>query len=199
MMVSRIASLGLLALLVFIPGFFAPDAGAAAPSAGFNNKSGEEDEGLGSAQGEIDQIITPEYRRRGMRVERMSNGNLRLRLPSEVLFERDSADISRDFAPTLRQVARIMSRRPRLHANVAGYTDSTGSDSHNLDLSARRAESVTSILKAEGVEGSRLHPEGRGEREPVASNNTAEGQQLNRRVEIVLYRQRGDRLRRVRP
>lgn len=199
MMVSRIASLGLLALLVFIPGFFAPDADAATPNTGFNNKSGEEDEGLGSAQGEIDQIITPEYRRRGMRVERMSNGNLRLRLPSEVLFERDSADISRDFAPTLRQVARIMFRRPRLHANVAGYTDSTGSDSHNLDLSARRAESVTGILKAEGVEGSRLHPEGRGEREPVASNNTAEGQQLNRRVEIVLYRQRGDRLRRVRP
>ena len=199
MMVSRIASLGLLALLVFIPGFFAPDVGAAPPNSSFNNKSSEDDEGLGSAQGEIDRIITPEYRRRGMRVEKMSNGNLRLLLPSEVLFAYDSADISRDFAPTLREVARIMFRRPRLQANVIGHTDSTGSDSYNLDLSLRRADSVAGVLSSEGVESFRLHTEGRGKREPVASNATPEGQQLNRRVEIILYRQRGDRPRRNRP
>ena len=82
MKVARIASFGLSVLLVFIPGFLALDASAAPPSSsGFNNKS-DEDEGLGSAQGEIERVITPEYRRRGMRVEKMSNGNLRVLLPS---------------------------------------------------------------------------------------------------------------------
>jgi outer membrane protein OmpA-like peptidoglycan-associated protein len=126
-------------------------------------------------------------------------GNLRVLLPSEVLFAYDSADISRDFAPTLREVARIMFRRPRLQANVVGHTDSNGSDSYNLDLSLRRAESVAAILSSEGVEHSRLHTEGRGKREPIASNATPEGQRLNRRVEIILYRQRGDRPRRNQP
>lgn len=199
MKVARIASFGLSVLLVFILGFLALDASAAPPSSsGFNNKS-DEDEGLGSAQGEIERVITPEYRRRGMRVEKMSNGNLRVLLPSEVLFAYDSADISRDFAPTLREVARIMFRRPRLQANVVGHTDSNGSDSYNLDLSLRRAESVAAILSSEGVEHSRLHTEGRGKREPIASNATPEGQRLNRRVEIILYRQRGDRPRRNQP
>lgn len=222
MTTMRFATASLLALFIFAVGSFAPPADAARPhsgnnnpgqdsnvgpdnnpgrdnSPGFNNKSSNEDEGLGSAQGEIEQIITPEYRRRGMRVERLNDGSLKLLLPSEVLFAYDSADISPAFAPTLRQVARIMSNRPRLQARILGHTDSNGSDSYNLDLSLRRAESVTVALSSQGVERFRLHAEGRGEQEPIASNATAEGQQLNRRVEIILYRKRGDRPRRNQP
>lgn len=188
MTVSRLASFSLLASLVFIPGIFAPDAGAAQPNSSFNNKSSDEDDGLDSVQGEIEQIITPEYRQRGMRVERMSDRNLRVLLPSEVMFAYDSADISRDFAPTLRQVARIMGNRPRVKARIIGHTDSTGSDSYNLDLSLRRAESVADFIGGQGVERRRLRTEGRGEQEPIASNATPQGQQLNRRVELILIR-----------
>ncbi|HRD67111.1 MAG TPA: OmpA family protein [Candidatus Competibacter sp.] len=199
MTVSRITSFGLLALLIFIPEFFVPEVSAAPPTSGFNNKSNEDD-GLDGVQGEIEQIITPEYRQRGMRVERMPDRNLRVLLPSEVMFAYDSADISRDFAPTLRQVARIMSNRPRVRARIVGHTDSDGSDSYNMDLSLRRAESVAAFIGTQGVERRRLHTEGRGEQEPIASNATPQGRQQNRRVELILIRpQRGDRPRRNQP
>lgn len=198
MTVSRIASLGLLASLVFMPGFFAPDVGVAQPASGFNNKG--EDDGFDGVQREIEQVITPEYRQRGMRVERMPDRNLRVLLPSEVMFAYDSADISRDFAPTLRQVARIMSNRPRIRARIIGHTDSDGSDSYNMDLSLRRAESVAGFIADQGVERRRLRTEGRGEQEPMASNATPQGRQQNRRVELILVRpQRGDRPRRDQP
>lgn len=200
MTISRMATASLAALMIFATGSLVPAATAAPPpDAGYNNK-GAEDDGLDGVQGEIEQVITPEYRRRGMRVERMPDRNLRVLLPSEVLFAYDSADISPAFASTLREVARIMSRRPRLRANIIGYTDSNGSDSYNLDLSLRRAESVATFISMQGVDRVRLHTEGRGEREPIASNATPEGQQLNRRVELILIRpQRGDRPRRNQP
>jgi outer membrane protein OmpA-like peptidoglycan-associated protein len=200
MMTSRAASFGLLAFLVFVPGYFATDAGAAQPNSGFNNRSSGEDENFDGIQGEIEQVITPEYRQRGMRVERMSDRNLRVLMPSEVMFAVDSADISREFAPTLRQVARIMSNRPRIRARIIGHTDSDGSDSHNMDLSLRRAESVADFLDGQGVERRRLRTEGRGEQEPIASNANPQGRQQNRRVELILMRpQRGDRARRNQP
>lgn len=217
-MMLRTIGLSLLALSLSIPGLaISPIAGAAPPpppdlERDWNDGDGppppprerrpppppppperdwsDADQGLNSARGELDQIITPEYRRRGMRVERMSGGNIRLRLPSEVLFAYDSANISRDFVPVLRDVARIMERRPRLQANIVGHTDSNGSDAYNMDLSLRRAESVAAVLNDEGVENRRLHPSGRGKRDPIASNRTLQGQQMNRRVEILLYRQR---------
>lgn len=198
MTLLRTLHLSLLALIIAAPVVtLVTDASAAQPNA--RERPAAEDDSLDSARGEIEEIITPEYRQRGMRVERLPNGNLRIRLPSEVLFAYDSADISRDFAPTMRQVARIMSRRPRLQANITGHTDNAGSDNYNLDLSLRRAESVATVLRSEGVENFRLHTDGRGKREPIASNATPEGRQQNRRVEITLFRQRGDRPRRIQP
>ncbi|HRZ05466.1 MAG TPA: OmpA family protein [Candidatus Competibacteraceae bacterium] len=144
--------------------------------------------GWGRAQQEIEQIITPEYRRLGMRLERLPNGSLRLRLPSEVMFAYDSANISPGFAPTLRKVAGFMERYPRTRARIIGHTDSVGSDSYNLDLSLRRAESAAAFLNAQGVQQRRLLTDGRGKQEPIASNSTPEGRQMNRRVDIIIMR-----------
>lgn len=157
---------------------------------GGSNRAPQEDTGddWGGAQQEIERIITPEYRRMGMRVEQLPNGSLRLRLPSEVMFAYDSADISRGFAPTLRKVAGLMNRYPRTRARIIGHTDSVGSQSYNLDLSLRRAESVAAFLGAQGVHQRRLFTDGRGKREPIASNATPEGRQMNRRVDIVIRR-----------
>ena len=144
--------------------------------------------GWGRAQQEIEQIITPEYRRMGMRLERLPNGSLRLRLPSEVMFAYDSANISPAFAPTLRKVAGFMERRPRTRARIIGHTDSVGSNSYNMDLSLRRAESVAAFLNGQGVHPRRLFTDGRGKQDPIASNATPEGRQMNRRVDIILLR-----------
>ena len=69
---------------------------------------------------------------------------------------------------------------------IYGHTDSTASDAHNLDLSQRRAQSVGGILTASGVTPSRLVMVGRGESQPVATNDTQEGRAQNRRVEILI-------------
>ena len=65
-----------------------------------------------------------------------------------------------------------------------GHTDSIGADAYNQKLSVRRAESVKSYLVSKGVEPNRIYTEGKGEKQPVASNKTADGRQKNRRVEI---------------
>jgi outer membrane protein OmpA-like peptidoglycan-associated protein len=138
---------------------------------------------------DLDRQITP---LKGER-DRLAEANpqwrsLRLRLPSEVMFAYDSANISPGFAPTLREVARLMERYPRTEARIVGHTDSAGSDSYNLDLSLRRADSVAAFLSNQGVSSRRLLTEGRGEQDPIASNATPQGQQMNRRVDIILRR-----------
>jgi len=69
---------------------------------------------------------------------------------------------------------------------VAGHTDSDGSSEYNQTLSIQRADSVSNYLQGQGINPIRLEPTGFGESQPIASNNTAEGKQLNRRVEITL-------------
>ena len=65
-----------------------------------------------------------------------------------------------------------------------GHTDSIGADAYNQKLSVRRAESVKAYLVSKGVEPNRIYTEGKGEKQPVASNKTKDGRQKNRRVEI---------------
>jgi len=125
-------------------------------------------------------------RRRGLNVERLEDGSLRLDLPSEVLFDFDSAAIKPAFVPALQRVAGALREYDRTVVYIVGHTDSVGSDAYNLDLSVRRAESVAGFLASSGVSDNRLRTEGRGKREPVASNATPEGRQLNRRVEIYI-------------
>ncbi|HHW76111.1 MAG TPA: OmpA family protein [Xanthomonadaceae bacterium] len=182
MTLSRIATASLLALVILA-------AGPLAPSASVAQSRAVDEQGFGRAQGEIERIITPEYRRLGMRVEKLPDGSLRLRLPSEVMFAHDSANLNPAFASTLREIARLLNRYPRTQARIVGHTDNVGSDDYNLDLSLRRAESVAGMLAEQGVASRRLLTQGRGEQEPIASNATPEGRQLNRRVDIVLRHQ----------
>ena len=83
------------------------------------------------------------------------------------------------------EVCQVM-RLTKTIIEVMGHTDSTGSDAYNLGLSRRRAQSVGNHLASEGVASMRIVTEGFGEQYPVASNDTVEGRQLNRRVELRL-------------
>ena len=80
--------------------------------------------------------------------------------------------------------ARTLKDNPSIHVEVGGHTDSIGSDAYNQKLSVRRAESVKNYLVGKGVEKNRVYTEGKGEKQPVADNKTAEGRAKNRRVEI---------------
>ncbi|MGE0408946.1 MAG: OmpA family protein, partial [Amphiplicatus sp.] len=87
---------------------------------------------------------------------------------------------------TLNSVALVLKEFDKTTVSVYGHADSRGSESYNLDLSQRRAASVSSYLASQGVAPSRLRAVGYGESHPIADNSTAAGQAANRRVEIVI-------------
>ena len=104
----------------------------------------------------------------------------------DVLFNTDQAVLTEGGQRTLRKLADVLNQNPDRSVMVEGFTDSTGSSAHNLELSQRRAEAVRSALMGMGIEGTRVATRGYGEAYPVAGNDSAGNRQLNRRVEIVL-------------
>jgi outer membrane protein OmpA-like peptidoglycan-associated protein len=104
----------------------------------------------------------------------------------DVLFNTDQAVLTEGGQRTVRKLADVLTQNPDRSVMVEGFTDSTGSAAHNLELSQRRAESVRSALMGMGVDGTRVATRGYGEAYPIAGNDTAGNRQLNRRVEIVL-------------
>lgn len=121
----------------------------------------------------------------GVSVTRMGD-NITLNMPGNITFAVNSADISAGFYSVLDSVALVLNEFDKTLVEVAGHTDSTGSDAYNQQLSERRASSVASYLMSREVLGDRLMTVGAGRNRPVASNETAEGRQLNRRVEITI-------------
>ena len=107
-------------------------------------------------------------------------------LPQDILFDTDSAALRADLQADIRALGRNLNQYPNTRVQVIGHTDSQGSAAYNQDLSERRARAVTNILLQQGVAGNRVIPIGRGESQPVASNNTTEGRRQNRRVEVII-------------
>ena len=104
----------------------------------------------------------------------------------DVLFNTDQAVLTSGGMSTVQKLANILRENPDRTVLVEGFTDSTGSTAHNLELSQRCAEAVRAALAQAGIERNRVETRGYGEAYPVAGNNTAGDRQLNRRVEIVL-------------
>ena len=105
-------------------------------------------------------------------------------LAADVLFDFDKAVLKSEGKSKLDDLANKI-RGINLEVVIAiGHTDSIGSDAYNQKLSVRRAESVKSYLVSKGVEPNRIYTEGKGEKQPVASNKSKDGRQKNRRVEI---------------
>jgi len=105
---------------------------------------------------------------------------------SDVLFNVDRAELSAEGMRTVQKMADVLMQEPQSAVLIEGFTDSTGSADHNLQLSQRRAESVRNALIGLGVKSDKIATRGYGEAFPVASNADAGSRQLNRRVEIVL-------------
>jgi OmpA-OmpF porin, OOP family len=102
----------------------------------------------------------------------------------DVHFDFDRSELKPSAVATLDQVAADLRQHGTVRYEVAGFTDSIGSEAYNQSLSERRAESVRAYLVSRGVDSMQLSARGYGESSPVASNATAEGRARNRRVEV---------------
>ena len=105
---------------------------------------------------------------------------------SDVLFRSGSFELLPGARERLAKVSGIVLAYPSLHVAIEGHTDSVGSDQYNQDLSERRAQAVRDYFVQQGISSSAVEARGFGKSEPIASNDTAEGRQQNRRVELVL-------------
>lgn len=118
-------------------------------------------------------------------VERQGD-NIKLNMPSAITFDVNKAVIKPAFYTILDDIGKTLAQYESTVVNVAGHTDSTGSSEYNQQLSVNRANSVSSYLVQQGVINERMVITGYGETLPIASNDTNEGRQANRRVEITL-------------
>ena len=141
---------------------------------------------MDNQQREFEAALAEEQLRNDLEIQRLQDESLKIDVSNEVSFDFDSANLKPAFLPTLDKVAGVLQRYDRSIVYIIGHTDSTGSDSYNQQLSERRATSVVDYLSTHGVSYNRLRTEGRGEREPRATNETEAGRQLNRRVEILI-------------
>ncbi len=119
-------------------------------------------------------------------VERVGEG-IKITFDSGILFDVDSAILHAESKENIEQLATILNKYDDTDIVIEGDTDSTGSEEYNQDLSERRAESVALYSVELGVDAGRLQIIGLGETNPVAPNDTLEGRQKNRRVEIAIF------------
>jgi len=122
----------------------------------------------------------------GVEVTRTADNQLKLEIPSDISFDVNRADIKPQLRPVLDKFAQGLNTYPGSSVRIVGHTDSTGNDAINNPLSVNRAASTRDYLTARGVARSRIAIDGRGSHEPVADNHTAQGREMNRRVEIFV-------------
>ncbi len=134
----------------------------------------------------FDDALATEQRQNQIKIQRVRDDLLKITLQNQILFDFNKADIKPSFDPILTKLADVLKKYDQSDATVVGYTNSVGSEAYNKQLSLRRAQAVVDDLVAKGVPASRLRADGMGEANPVASNDTEAGRQLNRRVEILV-------------
>ena len=103
-----------------------------------------------------------------------------------VLFDLDKADLKPAAHSEVRKLAQFLEEHPERKVLIEGFTDSTGSDSYNLQLSQARADSVRHALVQAGVDASRIQTVGLGKAHPVSDNNSPASRAMNRRVEVTI-------------
>jgi outer membrane protein OmpA-like peptidoglycan-associated protein len=122
----------------------------------------------------------------GAVVERVGEG-LQVTFESGLMFDFDSDALRSEARTNLATFAKSLEKYPGTDVLIVGHTDNKGTDDYNATLSAKRAAAAEAYLATQGVTRARLRSTGRGEAEPIATNDTDAGRQQNRRVEIAIY------------
>jgi len=137
-------------------------------------------------QRDLETQLAAEQRNKNISITRIDAETLRLDVKSEATFDINSDSIRSDFRKNLKAMSAIIEEYDQTAVHVIGHTDSTGTESYNQLLSEKRATSVSRYLSRNGVDRNRLRYVGRGEMQPIDSNETSSGRSRNRRVEIYL-------------
>ena len=141
--------------------------------------------GVGAYMDRQEARLRAELDATGVSVTRVGD-NITLNMPGNITFPTDSANLNAQFYDVLNSVSMVVNEYEQTVIEVAGHTDSTGSNAYNQQLSERRAASVASYLGTRSVLRDRFIEVGMGEARPIADNSTEAGRQANRRVEITL-------------
>lgn len=120
----------------------------------------------------------------GATVERVGEGIKVVLNENTVNFNFDSAELTSTAKGNLDKISKVLINNPKTVITIYGYTDSVGKDEYNMKLSRSRANAVKSYLGSKGIGVKRITAQGMGEADPIASNDTKEGQSKNRRVEF---------------
>lgn len=119
-------------------------------------------------------------------VERVGEG-IKITFNSGLMFDHDSYQLKPETEQNLTELANTLQKYDDTNILIEGHTDNTGAEDYNLQLSDWRAEAVSRFINEKGVKNGRITIEGYGEGQPIASNETADGRQQNRRVEVAIY------------
>jgi len=141
---------------------------------------------MDNQQKQLERELAEERRNQQIKISRLDEQTLRVDIRSEASFDINSASIQSSFQKSLKTVAEAIDEYDQTAVHIIGHTDSTGTESYNQRLSELRATSVTRFLSRNGVKRSRMLFSGRGELQPIDSNETSSGRSKNRRVEIYL-------------
>ncbi len=121
----------------------------------------------------------------GAQVERVGEG-IKITFDSGILFDVNKVELRQEAKTNINKLAVILNKYPDTDVLIEGHTDSTGPEEYNLDLSRKRAQSVANHIAYQQVDATRFTIMGYGESQPIASNDTQEGRQQNRRVELAI-------------
>ncbi len=135
---------------------------------------------------DLEKVLAPEMSSGAISLQKLEQHRLRILMTSNTAFEVNSTQINSGFFSTMDKIAQVLNKYGKTELLIVGHTDSTGSDQYNQTLSEQRAQSVYQYLQGQGVIHQRLNAYGKGEMEPIASNNTDAGRRQNRRVEIIV-------------
>lgn len=161
------------------------------------HQSGHKAEGaiIGGATGAIAGAIIGDYMDKqatemkndlsGAKVERVGDG-IKVTFGAGILFDVNKYDLRSDARSEIAQLAAILTKYPDTYVRIEGHTDADGTESYNQTLSERRAAAVTACMTEKSVSVGRMKDFGFGETRPVASNETPDGKQANRRVEVII-------------
>ena len=141
--------------------------------------------GVGTYMDRQEAKLRAELERTGVSVTRIGD-NITLNMPGNITFATNSSDLNAGFFEVLNSVSLVVNEFNQTVIEIAGHTDSTGSDAYNQQLSEQRARAVAAYLGTRSILPERVITVGMGEGRPVGSNDTDAGRQQNRRVELTL-------------
>lgn len=141
---------------------------------------------MDNQQAELKKKLAAQRARNELNVTRLNQNTLKIGIASDASFAVDKATLNPTAQNTFNTIANVLKDYDKTAIHVVGFTDSTGSKQHNLELSQERAQTVAQFLTGRGVNSKRVLTWGRGESQPVASNATKAGRKKNRRVAIII-------------